>query len=77
MEARIVKPEERGPRAEYPCLKKHQNAGDLVVLFTGPTTGTVVSLGSCIEQYMGYFSDDWEEDYFNPLPYGTEVVLKN
>jgi len=75
MESRIVMPEERGPGAEYPCLKQNKANKELIVLFTGPGDGVVVSQSK--DDFLGTYSDDWEEDFFEPLPFGVKVVLNN
>ena len=60
---------------EYPCLKRWPDG--YTVLFTAPSTGTVVSLGSFAISELGRYSKTWEEDNTKPLPPGTIVQLQN
>jgi len=68
-------PEERGPRAEYPCLKRHKTVNNLIVLFTGTGRGVIVYKAKGTT--LGSYNNDWQEELFEPLPFGVEVVLSN
>lgn len=57
----------------YPCLKQ---SGDThaIVLFTKPSSGTLVYKGSSI-QSIGYHADSWAEYMFKTID--NEVRLSN
>jgi hypothetical protein len=60
------------PSADYPCIKKHEHSG-LMVLFEGPRTGVAISGNTCYK--IGSWSSDWAEYCFRPF-HGT-VTLSN
>jgi hypothetical protein len=58
---------------EYPRLMISDRFGT-VVLFSGPSCGTVLNSGSGV-QSVGYVDDDWCMDVF--APFGDSVELSN
>lgn len=61
------------PKSEYPCLKEYR-ALELVVLFSSPRKGTVVSSKSWFHP-IGYQSETWGE--FSSTPFHGSVTLSN
>jgi len=55
---------------EYPCLKKAERSG-VIVLFTEPCVGTVIVAAG--DHQLGDYSTDWAMDHFRP--YVGDVVL--
>lgn len=74
-------------KVQYPCLKRpclepgfHSRKigfdNDYVVLFTSSTSGMVVYAGPVSIIGFGYYSNQWTEERFEPLPKGSNVVLE-
>ena len=65
-----------GATNSYPCLKVATNVkGKIVVLFSEPSTGTII-WSDRENQPVGEFSEDWaEKDCF--LPFNGTIELSN
>ena len=49
----------------YPCFMESISSPDLVVLFSGPSTGTAVAVPNGAEMYeVGHHSEAWNDDAF-------------
>lgn len=52
-------------KPEYPCLKIYKD-NDFIVLFTDPTTGTVV-YSTYYDHKVGDYDNDWISSGFKPF----------
>lgn len=56
MKTSITTQDPQPPAITYPCLMQSQNG--LIIMFTDPTTGTVVHVGDSPTN-LGRYSNDW------------------
>ena len=72
MKSEIIQEQPEDAAIEYPCLMQWKS-GDLLVLFTSYTKGTVVFEGD--GHSMGYYSNSWQHGNFKPFK--GKLVLSN
>jgi hypothetical protein len=74
MKSTLIEAEVEKSEIKFPCMAVNRNNSSVIVLFTGPTKGTVVSSG-CI----GKYSEDWgpvtNNGLWTILPPGTKIEL--
>lgn len=63
------------PRYPYLAILKDPSDVTIVVLFTKPSSGTIVSTNNEVHYPLGYTTTKWEEDNFTYF-HGS-VVLSN
>jgi hypothetical protein len=63
------------PEVSYPCFKKSNNNG-LVVLFFSEFSGIVVSKGNLINS-VGEFSEDWSPTNFSKPLQNCSVTISS
>jgi hypothetical protein len=62
----------------YPCLKRYKDRfSDYVVLFYAAGAGTIVADLSGAAGQVGYYSEEWAEHDFEPLPSHQSITLSN
>ena len=72
MKSEIIQEQPEDVAIQYPCLMQWKH-GDLLVLFTSYTKGTVVFEGD--GHPVGHYSDNWQFGNFNPFK--GKLVLSN
>ena len=72
MKSEIIQEQPEDTAIEYPCLMQWK-CGDLLVLFTSYTKGTVVFEDAGYK--VGYYTNDWQ--YMNFKPFKGKLVLSN
>ncbi len=65
--------EQKPQETKFPRLMTRKIKGDLIILFTSPSVGVVVSEG--IDRNIGEFRTDWIMDNFED--FNGEVKLQN
>lgn len=63
------------PDIKYPCLKRLNRWPDLVVLFTGPTTGTVINPHD--SWAIGAYYTEWNKEGWSLLKDYEYLELRN
>lgn len=65
----------------YPYIGKstHITESDYYnyVLFTQRNTGIVLCCNADNQYFLGYYSDNWNELFFEVLPSTTQIILQN
>ena len=72
MKSEIIQEQPEDTAIGYPCLMQWKY-GDLLVLFTSYTKGTVVFAGN--GHQVGHYSTDWQHYKFKPFK--GKLVLSN
>lgn len=73
MQSKVMQHPTPGPK--YPILMKNIR-NNVIVLMKAHKTGIVINCGSSSWK-IGEYSQDWDMEYFVPLPASQTVVLSN